>query len=306
MSRFLWTASVVIASCAPAVDEIKVTEKNDLGVVAIQTSRFDDGDVSVFELRGVSSTGESVALVQARVGNLPELATLAPMPGLDTTGTEIAIEVNGELQPPTYTREVELIHMRPAPATQGFLTLPEVSSTLMAEARIAVDSPSPASAGETPYYTYTQPAPSGYLISGSTAYQACYDGEFTMHVNGSAQVAQRYQNPYYSGCKAINGTGSCSGSSCYFGPLGFAVVSLTGPYSQPLVTTPDYEEYDTGNPCENRSNQGLGQVFPTGYGYPGSGAKCCDNGSGSCDGGGRACSTCGGSQPQANAIWDYK
>jgi hypothetical protein len=168
------------------------------------------------------------------------------------------------------------------PTSKDFLTLPEVSATLLSEAGLVVHPKYAEASGETALGTmsYPQPCPTGYILTSPEANQCCYDGTQTLFVRSSDNtVITRAQSPNNLGCEPASGSGSCAGSACYYGPAGFATAVISGPYSQPVVSDADYEEY-VGFPCENRSNQGLGIIFPSeegsfprGQGCPGTGSQ---------------------------------
>src|SRR5580704_5540366 len=69
---------------------IAVTEANDLGIVRLQTDRFEDQGNTVFELSAWSES-QRVGSVRLTIGTIPELPPLAD----DDSASEILVSVAG-------------------------------------------------------------------------------------------------------------------------------------------------------------------------------------------------------------------
>ena len=210
---------MVVTACSAPEDGVGVAV-NQLGISALDISRGEH----VFDLRGLAADGAERARFHLRV---------------DDSGTNIDISALDE-KVHVFTPETQLAHQTPTgyPQADAFLRLPEVASSLEREAGIHVITPDEVGAVETSYSTATCPA--YYLLTTPLARQCCWDGLGTSFINDSNTVIRRIYNYAHGGqgCRASDGVSPCSGTSCYYGPLGFAVwttASASPPYIYPKV-----------------------------------------------------------------------
>jgi hypothetical protein len=218
-------ALAAFAGCAVPSDDatkrIAVTESNALGVVALEIERSVENQDNVFELRGLTADEHTVAGVRVRTGEIADL------PGDYKTGTEIVLFSDAN-KTRMITRSQDVVDLGTVPegdpAVAGLLSLDVARSTLAHEANVRIEST--AENTETAYLTAYQVCPANQMLVTPLAQDCCYQtdggkGQFTLHFNGT-QLVKRYKNPYGTGCKASNGTGSCTGTGCYYGPLGYS------------------------------------------------------------------------------------
>jgi hypothetical protein len=310
-------AVVVAAGCANLSDDtstarIAVAEENDLGVVALDVERQQDDGNSVFELRGIGTHDEELALVRLTIGSIPEAAEqLRSVPG--DLGSEILLVV-GDARVRWLTREVQEFRIPPvdSAAMRAFLDLGAVSSALSSHANMRTQlTDSGNDVGEQP--STTMACPPSYMNTSPTAKQCCYDTyRYTTIITPANMFGFRQRNASGAACRSSS-NGSCSGSACYYGPNAFSSPALTdglcwdgsanciykkvasawsAQYPDPYCAGARY-----GTP-QTPSFADVTGTFTTGRG-------CCINGSGPCGPGLIACSSCGGGGSAGQGFWDY-
>src|ERR1041384_8234275 len=94
---------LLVASCVDEGDQRQTVEANDLGVVAIETTRSSTDGVTVYELRALDADQHEVGSVRLRVGVMPEL----DLPGDSDLGSELTFVIGGE-ERRTISRETQL------------------------------------------------------------------------------------------------------------------------------------------------------------------------------------------------------
>ena len=149
IAALVFTASCSLHSDPIQSERLDVT-RNDLGLVAIEITHFEDQGDAVFELRGVDGNDDELAAVRLRTGEIADLPSY--LPGTATTGSELIISVSGH-DTRTVSRELFVHQLQPqAPAMQSFLELEVVSSALARENILVARTP-------------TQDAESSYIAS---------------------------------------------------------------------------------------------------------------------------------------------
>ena len=218
---------LALAGCVGDGDRVEVTEANALGVTALEVGNAD----GVFRLRAFAGEAE-VASVQRTTGTIPDVARV--LPGSDR-GSELVLAA-GDAKWRSLTHETRRFVIQPDhvdPSIATFLAIRQVSP-LLAEAGIVVAAPA-APQTERPYLDQALSCNPDHLNTTPTAGQCCeqwsYDYEWTLFIRASDNNAvQRYANPYHLGCTAADGTSSCNGSDCYYGPNGFARADVIDTY----------------------------------------------------------------------------
>ena len=299
MLKNIVTLGLLCLSCAGEDTSHVSVEPNDLGVKSIQVERYFDHADAVFELRGLDADDHQVALVRVRTG------TIDGLPGVveddDHLGSEITTDVLGD-KTTTVTRETALIQLSVDSQTRQFFAIPAVASVLAAEAHLVAAS-SPELVDEVPLTTQTCPS---NLVMGS-AYACCYSGSSTTSAKAywnvtapTQSVVTRSQNPNHTGCRASNGTSTCSGSLCYYGPLGFTRSNITSNINNYyLIIQLTNCSYGWGPSTPGPGPQ-PGNVSGTG----GTDCGCCKNQTGPCCGT-TACTACGGAGGGAGiGVWN--
>jgi len=193
---------------------IDIDDGNAAGVTRIEIDQ--DGDN--FEVRGLDGNGGEVVSVRRRIGTIPDLAIVTNNAG--DFGSEVIVSA-GDFTRRWISLETRQSVVYPTgnPTIEAF-TQHEVVKTVLHDAQTSVI----ATAADRAYF-YTVEAPSEYFLFG-WAREACWTSHFyTLHIN-DAGVAS-YRNGPGTPCTSSTG-GACSGSSCYFGPFGFARASFGG------------------------------------------------------------------------------
>ena len=228
MKRDLITMGIIAvfaASCSSTSDDSRtaITEDNELGVVSLETERYEEDGKDIFVLRAFSADGQERASVRRTRGAFDNL----PVPPEEATrdGSEIAITFAGfdwKLVVPGH----DLVSLpRPTNATAlQFLELGAVSSALHREAQLRI-----VTATEAAYQA--QSCSASQLLNTATAEQCCY-GNYaygwghwkytTFALDEWIRWRRKNTEGGGAGCKAEDGVSSCSGTSCFFGPHGFA------------------------------------------------------------------------------------
>jgi hypothetical protein len=302
-----WT---VACACGDStdMDRVAMTETNGLGVVALTTERFDSGGDEVFELRGLDANDVEVAKVRLRTGYVADLATYLPQS--EGLGSEVVLSANGAEQRLLSAGTEIIVTGNLAAEIESFLRITAVSSLLERDAHIVVDLPPASVPDETALWTAT--CSSSMLNTSPLAKQCCYGewpGSFyrhTMFVNPSGAVVMRPRNSHGTGCRASDGTSTCSGTSCYFGPNANAGATVTPPpggtpyakiYTQSVFPAPPLCGYQWYSTPQTPVFSDVTGSFPTGVG-------CCINGAGPCNGPYQACDSCGGGGSAGAGYWD--
>jgi len=198
---------------------------NGLGVTSIAVARHEEPGVNVFEVRGLSANEQELARVRLRIGALAEVRDAFPEADV---GSELVFSAFAHEQR-FVTRETGSFSpvLSGDPQIESFVRLPEVRIAL-ASAKIAW----PDESDEDAYSTTS--CNSGQLLVSPLAKQCCFGGislNATVFVRPDGKVVQRNQNPTGpgTGCRASNGTGSCSGTACFYGPNGFSKPVFNSP-----------------------------------------------------------------------------
>ena len=251
--------ALALAGCMESGTQ--VAEDNSIGVVAIETDHFEDGSGRTFEIRGVDRYGHDIAHYTVRAGTID-----VPGGPANVVGTEIVTRV-GDTETRRLTRERQLVLLAPEtdPVLKAFVALPSVKSALRDQAHVGYFAAPETPVTEIPFATQTCPA--SFMNTSPIAGQCCfsqspfsyhyglepYGGGWTLHINGatssgnSTTGSQRNRNPgVFDGdnftqaigtpCRAYGGD-SCSGSSCYYGPNGFARAILSQTWTWASSTT---------------------------------------------------------------------
>jgi hypothetical protein len=308
-----WTLLAV--SCTSGPEEsarIPVARENGAGVVALEVQRYEDRGDRVFELRGIDDNGLEAASVRLRLGVIGDLVK----PDTSPLGSELTVAA-GDASLRIVSRDQELFYLVGPfePALDEFLSIAEVAKTLEKASIVTVAPP------DVEEVAFDMSAPASYLNQKPPGLQACYTGEIPIGIGGGSirftklvdnttppKVVERLRS--YNGmakCASSSG-GSCSGTSCYFGPNYHASprqITGTSPNVYPLITNNGIcgVQWYSSPPTP---------VWPTVTGTFPNGCGCCVNGSGNvCNTGSAsstctaypACTTCGGGGSNG-AIWD--
>ena len=228
---------------------INVDQPNELGITALEVDRASDG--TDFELRGLDAQGTVQATVHRHIGDVQG----------SNVGTQLSFSVGGR-DAQLVTRETQLIQLigEDVPVAKPLLAIDAVVSELARDHIKVIATQAPG--GEAAYWAAG--CSSGSLNQSPTAYQCCemdYSGMHrTIFVNPSGQISIRYYNNVgYAGCRASDGVSGCNGTSCYYGPNGYARAQL---YNNPGGYFP-YTQSIYGNWC-----QGTWQTWPVPPAYP--------------------------------------
>ena len=278
---------------------IAVTEQNALGITRLETTRVEHE----FELRAYSAQDEAVASVHVRVGRVSDL-------GNESDGTEILLSAsNRQSRIVTRAGEQNTILVDPdsipEPSVRGLLAVNAVTSVLAREAKIRIIQPT-VSLERAYISSWVMSCPSAMLLTAPLAQQCCLHGSdetnleqmaFIRNTDGS--LVYRYRS--YA-CTADNG-GTCAGSYCDYGPLGFSRANIISPISGGWAIST--WQSPSGIDCwaHSYASDGPGS-WPDVRGVRMS-ANCCLDGSGPCDGDfPTRCDSCGGYIVNG-ASWDY-
>ena len=240
----------LVAGCNVADDDrsIDIAQPNELGAHSIVIERSDDQGNRTFLLRAYSDADHVVASVRVTTGDIEELAQR--LPG-GSHGSEIVVTAGGDTERMlTHETQVFRFHTSSAKASGRFLALPAVARELAREANLSIVMASPADVSSEQSYNSITCNPDLLLVT-PVAQQCCYTDpkswedptRYTMFVRPSDHwVSYREGNPYYTACTAADGISSCSGTSCYYGPLGFARAGLYPDGDNPVI-----QRYRTGS-----------------------------------------------------------
>jgi hypothetical protein len=225
----VWLGVVVLlASCGDATDSERIrVAANELGIATLETDRYRDGVVDVYEMHALGASGDVLGSVTLRVAPDAELAAQAP--DVDNRRADIHMTAGGsELD--VWSRAIGLYKL-PRPdevSLQRLLAVAEVAATLEHDVNIVV----PAASVTTELaYTTTSCNPA-HLLTTPIAAQCCYEysqNKYTLQFfNETAHTRiRRERSPDGAGCRGPNGETNCSGTACYYGPNGFAVTLNT-------------------------------------------------------------------------------
>ena len=272
-----WLLGVVLAGCTGS-DQVDVSERNELGIVAVDVDRSDEAGNVVLVVRGLTSDGSERASVRVTRG-------LVEFPdNQQNKGSEIIVTVDGD-PGRMVTRETRLLsYTARSPGEVSFLSIAQVGSVLRdrasVEVRLAPSSPTPAKE-----VMYGMPCVLDNLNTSPVAHGCCeqtyYSSLYGEYVPGATiffrddQLVVSRANSDYGPCKGSDGS-DCDGVNCFYGPNGFARAEFYGP-------THSWQHYarvtdDEGSPFCNwdwwssqlsSSFDDVSGNFPTGQGCPG-------------------------------------
>jgi hypothetical protein len=283
-----------------------VAHPNELGIAALEVERETDEAVRFVEVRGLDANDQTVAFVRRRSGVINDLA--AHLPGPDVTGSEIVISTGG-IEQRALSRELQVFTLSGGLDSEAdaFLAIDEVATTLRREA--GIDVAFPPSDNDVETALSTRNCPSSTLNTQPLARMCCQTYNYA-GLNGTYFVKDyppvtridRLANPYGTACKASNGTSSCSGTDCYYGPNGHrrASVFIASPGTYWKTQTKSGYYCQMANPSYIASS-----AFPSVTGTHPTGRGCCVNGSGPCGNGLIECTACGGGGSAGRFAWDY-
>jgi hypothetical protein len=309
--------ATILGACAEIEQTgqpIEVDETNSLGIVSIAMSRWDRAADRGFELLAHDATGAEVARVQLRSGTIADLPQ--QIPGSSTEGSELVVSAAAH-EMRSITREVDLVELGVPtdPVLAEFLDLTAVRRAVEEEPHLSPWWREAGIAGEREYFAYT--CYSNMMLTTPLAKQCGFGttvpadgptlGRSTNHVNPLGSYVKRRWNMAGYACKAQDGTGSCSGTNCYFGPHGFGRAMVTAPSTgykwiihkqfEPEGFYWVYAEQITGTPVPEFSDV---------TGSLATGGGCCVNGTGPCDLAGKPqCTSCGGGGLSGSGTFDY-
>jgi hypothetical protein len=318
-------AFVLAAGCGVTDDrnqKTEVTEPNDLGVTALQTTRVLNDGNDVLTIQAFSADDQEVASVRLTIGDIPDLP-----PADDNRGSELVVSIAGGDSIRTISRQINHWTFQPIGSSARVLGLTAVASVLEREANVVVLTRTPALTAEAPYLlveAFTEQscppgdlngppkAPAGQAclgtesISGLAAFRSIFQV-----VTATGVIAQRNQNLVGPGAPCMDyGGGSCSGTACTFGPNGWETPTMTSPPSgkYPLIqVVNEYEsnfvEYITGDWCDGTFvSSPPTPTFPTVPGTFSTGCGCCGDETGLCCG--SACAACSTTKSAGAGAWD--
>ena len=278
------------AACNTGSEPSRIDVKdNDLGIVALEIDRVEVAGNTVVVLRGLSTDGEERGSVSVTRG-------VVAFPGdKHLTGSEIVVAVDGSVQR-ALSRETRQLTFDAAIARQPriarFLALDEVVATLQREANVSATGMAARPTLDRAYQAYScDPAD---LMPSPLAQQCCVDGDISythmVFLRDSQQtIVERMGAPYgctqfscedpFSHWKCAGPEGeACAGSSCYYGPNGFARATLY-PAAPSYAYVAEYPPGYSNSTCTwgysespEPSPAGFGDVtgtFPSGQGCPG-------------------------------------
>jgi len=223
MGKYL-VVLVWVGCASPQNDSIAV-EQNALGVERVEIERSAPGGEHLLEIRGLAGDGSELAHLALRTGTVYYGERNAATHELPALGTELYISVGDtnvtlvtpDLYPHPYAGTFE--------GADTFVHLHAVAAELVREAGISM--PVEEAPDETAYATFAVTCPASYMKTTPLAKSCCYDpassaGGSTFHISPTNLIYTRARNPHGTGCKASDGTSSCVGDACFFGPCGFA------------------------------------------------------------------------------------
>jgi len=218
---------LVWVGCASSQSDLIDVEQNELGVTHVEIARSTAGGERMLEIRGLDAGGFELAVLRLRTGTVYYGEENAQTHESGATGTELAITV-ADLTATAVTPDLYPHPLNPMfDGADQFVRLAAVSAELEREAGISVVVPV-ANDDETAYGTSSGTCPASYMRTTPLAKSCCFDpsssvGGNTFHIDQATnRVVTRAHNPYGTKCKASNGTGTCSGTGCFYGPCGFA------------------------------------------------------------------------------------
>lgn len=245
MKRVL--ASLLIGGGLAVVATGCIATDDSTSADGLTTRHFVDRGDAVFELQMFDTHQQELGQVVARTGTIDGLRDA--IGGDDDVGSEVVVTVDGNATR-LLTHATGEFPIGPLvdPAAQSFVELDPVTSALDREAHVIVI-PAPVAPPEVGFTTET--CPGSVLLTSPAAENCCYqttatrNTTFQLGSGDTARLIRRYQNPYGTGCKASNGTGTCTGKNCYYGPYGFS--APTTQYPPPAL--PFIKIYDSSAMC---------------------------------------------------------
>jgi hypothetical protein len=224
-------------------NRIAVAEPNSLGVVALEIERSGAGVDREVELRALTVEQQTVADVRVRSGLIPGLSD--DLPGRDDLGSEIVFIADGnELRFVTRERNRFVVPPPEDRVLAEVISLEIARTTLAREANVIIDDPFAAADDSNDRAYYTQACSASQLLVSPLAKQCCYGPDtgspMTALIRPDNKVGYRFHRGQANGgplvCRMSDGS-SCSGSNCYYGPLGFTAPSLASGTGYPRVET---------------------------------------------------------------------
>jgi len=220
---------VVVSACSsPDLQSTQIAvPANDVGVVELEVTHFDEAGNTVTVVRGLSAAGDEIAAVRRVRGSLPELAKV--LPSSNGIGSQITLSAQGEERRVwTASSVLRIDPGMTSPAMASFLMLPTVTETLTRDAAIEVFVPP--NRPENSYFTWT--CSSSSLLVTPMTYQCCEDESKTAFARADGNLVYRWK-----GWPCTDqGGGSCDGDACFYGPYGFARADIWSPGGYPYVT----------------------------------------------------------------------
>jgi hypothetical protein len=225
----------LLASCSTTTNdgETVSVQPNELGITALKTDRYQDGDVDVYELRALGETGDVLGTATLRVTPDAELI----LPGIESRRADIHLEAGG-IESDFTARANGRYELPPNQPTElQFVQLAEVSATLLRDVNVIV--PSKTTTSETAYSIESCNAAN--FNTSPIAGQCC--GEYMNGVHDvvffpssfTNRMSRRRKSPDGGGCRGISGSTTCSGiynastnpAGCYYGPNSMAIIGST-------------------------------------------------------------------------------
>jgi hypothetical protein len=247
----------VLASCSATNDVAIHVQANELGVTALKTDRYQDGDADVYELRALGESDEVLGTVTLKVAPDAELS----VPGLHNLRADIRAAA-GSNEFAVSMRAIGLYELPNVESTElhALLQLEEISATLLRDVNIRVPS---APVGTEAAYTIEACNASQFLPT-PTASKCCgeyYNGYHNVQFFNltAGRLVRRQRSPSGNACRT-QADASCTGvydaatnpGGCYYGPNSMAV-TMADPF--PAAAAYKYMgtdlgvNYNTGNRC---------------------------------------------------------
>ena len=291
MLKHYWIyLSIVGCGTSGSSDRIEITEPNELGVVAITSTRGAEGGDHTFMLEGFDAEGAVVARVQQKIGHIPDLN--AHVPGDNDIGTEQIVGIGDqtwrEITRETRAHTVPLFE--PSTRYREFFLLDAVRTELAANQTLVGFGRDGGRGGERPFVTAQ--CGSSQLNVSPVADQCCSSmftpypddpqstqryTEFKPESGNNAGLIVRRETSPYGRCKSWWGT-ACNGRDCTYGPNGSSTASIyTGTQSYAVVVQSQYDDESCGPEQDGTPS------YDTTHGSFGTACGC------SCDGAGSIC-----------------
>ena len=221
----------VTVGCTSSPEGTTAAEPNDLGIATVTVERTTVADGRLLDVRGLSAAGEEIAAVHMKTGqvlfNPPEKSFQIVVDGVDLALTSGGDQFK-DVAPDHYAHAITEAAL--GKALRSFVHLRTVAQEIAVESGITF-APVPA---EQPY-SAAGPCNSDWFLSGGpTVADCCSNTTFSnnLYQNAviSSAITSRFINATSPGgsataCKASDGSSSCSGNNCYYGPCGASAPS---------------------------------------------------------------------------------